>query len=138
MKHLLAGCDEEVAQWTYNKFGYRPAHYDMALAVIDDGALVASVLFHAYNGPDVELSYFGPNTMTLGIVKQIMNVAVNHLGVSRVTVRTARNNKIMTRKIKKIGFEYEGIRKHGYGQYDAVMYGLYGDKLARLAGKVMQ
>jgi len=140
MKQLLAGCDEYVADWTYKKFGYRPGSYDMALAIVDGSDMIGSVLFSAYNGPgpDVELRYFGPNTMTLGLVKQIANFAVNHLGVARVTVRTARNNKTMTRGVKKIGFEYEGIRHNAYGKYDAVMYGLYGDKLAKLAGKVMQ
>ena len=44
---------------------------------------------------------------------------------------------MMTRGIKKIGFEYEGIAHNGYGDEDAIMYGLYGHKLARLAGKTV-
>ena len=137
MKYLLSGCDENIANWTSEKFGIRCMDYNMALGIVDDGRVVGSVLFSAYNGHDVEISYFGPNTMTLGLVKQIAKIAVNHLGVSRITARTTRNNKTMTRGVKKIGFEYEGIRHNAYGEYDAVMYGLYGDKLAKLAGKAV-
>ena len=44
----------------------------------------------------------------------------------------------MTKGIKKVGFEYEGIRHAAYGNRDAVMYGLWGKNLARLAGKTLQ
>jgi RimJ/RimL family protein N-acetyltransferase len=109
----------------------------MAIGVLEEGYLVAACMFHAHNGPDVELSYYGPKTLTLDIVKGLARIAVEYLGVSRITARTSRGNKIMTRGIKKVGFEYEGIRKCGYGDQDAIMYGLYGANLARLAGKTV-
>ena len=138
MKTLLRDCDAELAAWVRSKFQYSIGGYDMAVGILDDGALVGCFMFHAYNGHDVELSYFGPNTMDLGITRKIARIAVDELGVSRITVRTARNNKIIKRGIKKLGFEFEGIRKHGYGEYDAIMYGLYGRNLARMAGKALQ
>jgi len=138
MKNLILGRDVEIAAWAFKTFGFHPTQYCMAVGIAtpEDG-LVAACLFHAHNGPDVELSYYGPNTLTLDLVKKIAKVAVEVLGVSRITARTSRSNKTMTRGIKKIGFEYEGIRKCGYGSQDAVMYGLYGKNLAKLAGKVM-
>lgn len=138
MKTLVLGRDVEIAAWAFKTFGFHPTQYCMAVGIAapEDG-LVAACLFHAHNGPDVELSYYGPNTLTLDLVKKIAKVAVEVLGVSRITARTSRSNKTMTRGIKKIGFEYEGIRKCGYGSQDAVMYGLYGKNLAKLAGKVM-
>ena len=99
--------------------------------------IVGSIMWHAYRGHDIEISYYGPKTMTLGIARECARVAVDHFGVSRVSARTSRANKSMTRGVKKIGFEYEGIIHHGYGEKDAVMYGLYGKNLARLAGKEM-
>jgi len=137
MRFLATGMDSHVLEWSQEKFGLAPKYCDMALGVIEDGELVGSAFFHAWNGPDIELSYYGPNTLTLGIYRSLMRIAVNSFGVSRVTIRTARNNKTMTRGIKKLGFEFEGIRHHGYGKYDAIMYGLYGEKLARLAGKAV-
>lgn len=137
MSYLVIGRDIEVAAWAFKTFGFHPTQYCMAVGIAGDHGLVAACLFHAHNGPDVELSYYGPNTLTLSIVKRLAKIAVEYLGVSRITARTSRANKVMTRGIKKIGFEYEGIRKCGYGNQDAVMYGLYGKNLARLAGKAL-
>lgn len=138
MKVLVTGNDHLVIEWTYKEFGIYCTQVNLAVGVVEDGKLVGSCFFQAHNGPDVELSYYGPRTLTLDVVKGLAKIAVDHLGVSRITARTAKSNKTMTRGIKKVGFVYEGIRHHGYGDQDAVMYGLFGRKLARLAGKVVQ
>lgn len=134
----MLGNDEWIANWTKSKFGFGSGNYDMAIGIIDDEELVGSALLHAYNGHDVEVSYYGPKTIDLGVMRKLARLCVDNLGVSRITVRTARNNKTMTRGITKLGFQYEGIRHNAYGEYDAIMYGLYGKKLMRLAGKVLQ
>lgn len=134
--YFVIGHDIEIANWAFQTFGMAPTQFCMAIGIAHpEKGLVAACLFHAHSGPDVELSYYGPNTLTLDLVKGIAKIAVEQLGVSRITARTSRQNKTVTRGIKGIGFEYEGIRKCGYGDQDAVMYGLYGRKLARLAGK---
>lgn len=135
MKTFLYNNDPAVARWTFEKFQIKPTSYEMAMGIIDNGELVGSVIWHAYNGNDIEISYYGPKTMTLGLARTCARIAVDYFGVSRVTARTAKNNKAMTRGVRKIGFEYEGIRHNAYGEHDAVMYGLYGKNLARLAGK---
>ena len=137
MKTLLTGHDMDVANWAFNTFHFHPTQFCMAIGVLEHGHLVAACMFHAHNGPDVELSYYGPNTLTLDIVKGIAKIAVEQLGVSRITARTSRDNKAMTRGIKKVGFQFEGVRKCGYGDQDAIMYGLYGETLAKLAGKAL-
>jgi RimJ/RimL family protein N-acetyltransferase len=137
MKTFLLGRDVEVAAWAFKTFNFYPTQYCMAVGIIEDNGLVAACMFHAHNGPDVELSYYGPKTLTLDVVKGLAKIAVDHLGVSRITARTSRSNKLMTRGIRKVGFQYEGVRKCGYGDQDAIMYGLYGRNLARLAGKVL-
>lgn len=137
MKTFCIGQDETIATWAFDTFRFHPSNYVMAVGILDEGRLVGAALFHAHNGPDVEISYYGPNTLTLDVVKGLAKIAVDHLGVSRITARTSRSNKVMTRGIKKLGFEFEGIRHCGYGNQDAVMYGLYGENLARLSGKAM-
>lgn len=137
MKSLMVGQDDTIAAWAFDTFKFYPCHYVMAIGIVEDRRLIGAAMFHAHNGPDVEVSYYGPNTLTLDVVKGLARIAVDYLGVSRITARTSKSNKAMTRGIKKIGFEYEGIRHCGYGDQDAVMYGLYGEKLARLSGKAM-
>lgn len=138
MKVLATGNDELVSAWTLAQFGVRNFNSDMALGIFNGPQMVGSVFFHAYNGFDIEISYFGPGTMTRGLWKQICAVALDHFGVSRITARTPITNKQMKRGILKLGFIYEGIRHSAYGSVDAVMYGLYGRNLARLAGRAMQ
>ncbi len=138
MKVLAHGNDHLINEWTLATFGVRNFNSNMALGIMDGNQIVGSVFFHAHNGPDIELSYFGPQTLTLGVLRSICRIAVDHFKVARITIRTPKNNKTMTRGIHKIGFVYEGIRHNGYGDKDAVMYGLFGRKLARLAGRPMQ
>ena len=138
MKRLVMGHDEEIADWTFRTFKMLPTRYEMAVGIIEDDKIIGSILWQAYRGSDIEISYYGPKTLSLGIARTCAKMAMDYWGVSRVTARTSRKNKMMTRGIKKIGFEYEGICHKGYGDEDAVMYGLYGKNLARLAGKTMQ
>lgn len=138
MRVLVTGDDKGIAEWAFLKFGYYTLNPVLSVGIVEDHKMVGAAFFHAHNGPDVEISYYGPRTMTLDIVRGLARIAVDHLGVSRVTARTHKSNKAMTRGIKKVGFEYEGIRRCGYGEQDAVMFGLYGRKLARLAGRTMQ
>lgn len=138
MKVLVTGNDQLVIDWTLHAFGVLCTKVDLACGIAEEGRLVGACFFQAYNGPDIELSYYGPNTLTLDIVKQLAKIAVDHFAVSRITVRTQKSNKILKKSIHKLGFVFEGVRHHGFGDEDAVMYGLFGEKLAHLAGRTMQ
>lgn len=138
MKILATGNDALVIDWAYQNFGVLCTKVDLAVAIMDAGQIVGAAFYQAHNGPDIEMSYYGPGSMTLPVVRGLAKIAVNHFGVSRITVRAAKSNKTMTRGIHKIGFVYEGIRHHAYGDQDAVMYGLFGKNLMKLAGKAMQ
>jgi hypothetical protein len=135
--HLVVGHDLAVATWAFSTFRFQPTQFCMAIGfATEDRGLVSACLFHAHNGPDVELSYYGEGTVTLPIVRRLARIAVDQLGVSRITVRTARNNPLR-KNIHKIGFRFEGVRHCGYGDQDALMFGLFGKNLARLAGKAL-
>lgn len=135
MKQLLYGHDEAVGIWTFNTFGVHPGRAEMVVGIIEDGQIVGSIMWHAWRTHDIEISYYGPDTMTLGIARHCARMAIDHFGVSRVTACTPKSNKAMTRKVGKVGFQYEGIIHARYGNEDGVIYGLYGENLARLAGK---
>jgi RimJ/RimL family protein N-acetyltransferase len=138
MKTLLHDHDGTIAKWTFATFDIPPHHYEACFGIVENSQVIGSVMWEAYRGHDIEVSYFGLNTMTRGLMKACARLAMDYFHVSRVTTRTSRSNKTMTRGIKKIGFEYEGICHDGYGKgHDCIMYGLYGHKLARLAGKTV-
>ena len=139
MNDLLFGYDKQIAKWAFGKFKFNPTPYVMAIGVInDDKEVVGAALFQEYNGHNVELAYYGPNTLTPHIVRTLASVAMNGLHCDRMTVRTGKKNKALTKSIKKLGFVYEGIQRRFYGNDDAVMFGLYGNNLARLAGTRIQ
>lgn len=135
MKQLIYGQDQAVANWTLENFGVSGRKAEMIVGIVDQGQIVGSIMWHSWRMHDIEISYYGPDTMTLGIARHCARVAIDHFGVSRVTACTPKSNKTMTRKVGKIGFQYEGVVHARYGDEDGVMYGLYGINLARLAGK---
>jgi RimJ/RimL family protein N-acetyltransferase len=138
MKVLVTGNDQIIAHWTYNAFGVLCTNIDLAIAIMENNKIIGSAFFQRHCGPDIELSYFGPGTMTLDIVKGLAKIAVSHFGVSRVTVRTATDNETI-QKVEKLGFVREGIVHDHYGENsDAIMFGLFGKNLAKLAGRTLQ
>jgi RimJ/RimL family protein N-acetyltransferase len=137
LKTFLLGQDVMVANWVFKTFNFHPVPFCMAVGIIEKDCLIGGCLFHAHNGPDVEVSFYGPGALDLSVCRGLARLAINRLGVSRITARTSRSNKTMTRGIRKVGFQYEGVRKFGYGEQDAIMYGLYGKNLAKLAGRAL-
>lgn len=135
MRQLVYGHDAFFGHWAKENFGVNPGKAEMVVGIVDGDKIVGSIMWHAWRVHDIEISYFGPCTMTLGIARQCARDAIDHFGVSRVTACTPKSNKTMTRKVGKIGFQYEGIIHARYGNEDGVLYGLYGENLARLAGK---
>ena len=119
MPGLLIGNDEQVANWTYSTFNIFPQPVDKALGIIDKaGNLIGGILFQNFNGVNVELSYYGPYTITVGICRIIAQIAISHFNAGRLTVVTSRRNKRLIRGLCKIGFRLEGIQKCLYGHID--------------------
>lgn len=135
---LLFGHDTTVAEWASSKFGRKIAVWNYALGVLDrDGALRGAATFHDWNGSNIEVSYWGPWTLRLSVVCGIARFCFVELGANRITARTPRSNKIMTRHLRKLGFRHEGVSPVYYGPRradDAVIFGL----LARDAGRLLR
>lgn len=137
MKQLIYGCDEQVASWTLSTFNVQPRKTELVVGIVENGKLVGSIMWYNWSVHDIELSYYGPSTITLGIARECAKTAINYFGVSRVTARTSETNKTVKRGIGKLGFKYEGVAHKAYGDKDAIVYGIYGNNLARLAKKEM-
>lgn len=139
MNRLIFGHDAEIAAWAFRTFQRIPTPCVMAIGIIDPaGAVKGAVLFQEWNGCNIELSWFGPNTVTRGILRQVMTVVLDKFNVQRVTVRTMRRNKALVRSLPKLGWKYEGMMPGFYGPARgdaAVVFGLYRDGIARLAGR---
>jgi hypothetical protein len=133
---VLFDRDEYVAQWCWRKFNLFPMPYTMAIGIIDtrSNQIEGAAIFYWWNGCNIELNYYGPNTTTLGIVRILGTIAKNRFNATRVTVRTQCEN--VFKGMKKFGFVEEGIERDFYGiGQDARRLVLFRDGLTRLAGK---
>lgn len=139
MTGLLFDCDEVVAAYLFASYGQRPMKYDRALGLIDkQGDLKGCVLFHFYNGSNVEMSYYGPVTMTPGVVRTIARFIICTFDPSRLTVMTNKRNKELHRKFQKLGFKLEGVQRCYYGHRDCsrntgVRFVMFRDRIDAIA-----
>lgn len=127
---LVVGCDEIVAAWMEGQTGrpYR-LYYDRegqpAQAVMgwaDDGVLVSAAYFTNHHPGSIEIHICG--RLTRGCVRDAYRYAFGQLKVWRVTALINRSNKLLRRKLHKLGFRYEATLKNQYGAEDAIMFRL--------------
>jgi hypothetical protein len=121
MKAILIGSDELVAKALFKVFNLVPIHFDMAIGIIEDGLLAGGILLHWWTGPNIYLSYYGPDTVSLGLSRSIARIILEKFDVSRVTMHVHEKNKRLKKGLGKIGAIYEGKLRCFYGSEDRPM-----------------
>lgn len=138
---LLIGKDELVAAWAFAKWGLHPTKIDRGLGIVaKDGTIRGAILLQNFNGVNIELSYYGPRTLSMGIVRSIARLIVLEFNAARVTVVTSKKNRRLMRSLQRFGFRLEGAQRRYYGHKDCtrsvgvrfVMFREEIDKIARL------
>lgn len=126
--NLMYGHDKTVADWVSKKWGKSIPPWYFAIGILNsEGLLKGGITFHNYNGSNIELCYYGPNTLTPSIWKGVADFCINKLKVNRLTVSVPRRNKSMTKNLPRLGFKVEGVLRHYYGPYkrdDAIIFGI--------------
>lgn len=136
---LLFGADEAVAAQLFAVYHQKPMKYDRALGLVGpEGRLTGAVLFHHYNGSNVEMSYYGPNTATLGVFRCLMRFILLEFNASRLTAMTSKRNRRNIKGFQKLGFRLEGVSRCYYGQRDcprntAVRFVMFRDVIEKIA-----
>jgi len=116
---LLFDADDVVAAYLFASYSQKPLRYDRALGLVDvKGTLKGAVLFSNYNGSNVEISYYGKDTMTAGIVRCLARFIICTFDASRLTLVTSKRNKHLSEKFQRLGFRLEGIQRCYYGHRD--------------------
>lgn len=135
---VLEGHDHAVAAWAFQQFKVTPVSIDRCFGLIDPEtqSLVGAVMFHSYNGCNVEVSYYGPKTMTLGIYKFMATKALDLFRVERVTFHVPRNRKRLIAWHKRMGAVHEGNERRFYGRDDSSAS--TGVRLAIFADRIRQ
>ncbi len=118
-KGLLLDCDEHVAAWAFKTHNKIPLKIDRAIGVIDKNQIVGAILFSSYNTVNAELSYYGKNTISVGIIRAIAKIALYELRLARCTVIVPKRPSFLLKKVTKFGFRYEGVQRRYYGPTDS-------------------
>ena len=136
---LVFGHDATIADWVEKKFGYPLSRWDKAVGVIDkSGTLVGGAVFRDWNGFNIEIAYYGPNSVTRSVFLGLTKFCFDELKVTRITARTLRQNKIVNQGLPRLGFRFEGVSKRYFGPYkkhDAINYSLLKSDYDRLMEK---
>lgn len=126
--NLVFGHDDVVAAWAEKRFGYEIPNRFCSVGVIRaDGSLCGAAVFHNFNRANVEISFYGPRAITLGVAVGLMQFVFERFKISRVTAMTQRANRSVVKGLPKVGFKFEGVARRFYGdrkRLDGIMFGL--------------
>lgn len=118
---LLLHADEQVAGRLFAAYNWPVLKYERCLGLVDpEGGLHGVLLFHNYNGSNVELSYYGAKTLTVGILRTLARFIVVTFDPSRLTVVVSKRQRPLLQSLQKLGFKLEGAQRCYYGKHDTL------------------
>jgi hypothetical protein len=116
---VIHGRDAIVGAWLFEVTKTHPMRFDMAVGIVDrDRRLVGAFMFTGFNGSEAEVHFYGPGTLTRGVWREMMRIAVVILRLNRLIIRTRKPS--MSRGIAKLGAVWEGTQRRVYGPSDSV------------------
>lgn len=100
-----------------------------------EGQIVGAAVLHNRTKYSVDLSYYGPGTMTMGLLRAVAASALD-AGFLRVTVQCPASRKRLKRFYSRMGLKFEGKRSDYYGPgKDGVVYAALAPLLLKLASR---
>lgn len=140
MSHgLIIDDDQQIAAWATATFKLFPIPANRVLGVANrEGKLVGCVLLQFFNGANIELSYYGYRTVSIGIVCSVARIILTEFNVSRVTVVVPKRNRQLCSSVQKLGWKLEGAMRCHYGHKDnwrntGLRYVMFRDQIEKLA-----
>lgn len=135
---LVVDADADVAAWAQDRLGPLLFTSFRAFGVVDEaGALKGAMLFHDYNGSNIEITIYGPGCISRRFIRYAFDYAFRVNGAARLTARTRRSNRRMRTMLPALGFIYEGTSKQYFGPHrgdDALNYALFPQAAAKWTG----
>jgi hypothetical protein len=136
---LVIGDDHNIAAWAFAAYRKIPFLYNRVYGILDiDKKLIGAVLFHNYNGVNLEMSYYGARTLTVGIVRSLARAVICEFNPARVSVTVSKRNKTLMKSLHRCGWKLEGSQRRFYGHVDVnrnvgVRFVLFQEQIERLA-----
>ena len=124
MKQILIGKDKYVIDWVASQL-QEPVNGGIGVGVVENNLLVGGMVFHDYNGSNIEMTCFGPGCLNRRILSWLFNYVFMELGCNRLSVKTKRSNKRVLKLANRLGFTYEATLKQFFGpdkNDDAILF----------------
>jgi hypothetical protein len=143
MRGLLLGSDDFVTAWAFQTHNKMLIHVDRAFGIVENNQIIGAALFSCYNYYNAELSFYGKNSITRGIVKDLAKIALYELRLARCTVIVPKRPTFLIKKMEKYHFRFEGIQRRYYGPTDSARdtgcrFVVFREDMLRLAGEKIE
>jgi len=136
---LLFDCDAQVADHLFRVYQQPIFKFDRCLGLVGaNDSLIGCILFHNWNGSNVELSYYGSKALSSGIIKCLARFIICTFSASRLTVTVSKRKRGLLKSLQRFGFKLEGTQRCYYGKRDCsrntgVRFVMFRDRLEALA-----
>jgi RimJ/RimL family protein N-acetyltransferase len=128
---LVFGNDAIIAEFVRRRVpevidtGFGPC---TTIGVIRGKKLLGGVIYHmyqpAYKSVMVSYAFDSPKWISPEVIGSFAAFPFLQLGVNRLWTLTPRKNKRSRRLVEFLGFKLEGCARKGYGNDDAMIYGM--------------
>ena len=131
---IVAQPKENIADFVGNIIGqgqYFPFDEYSALGLMEDGVLIAGVIYNHYNKPNIMAHIAdipGKKWLTRDFLFAMFDYPFNQLECNRITGLVPKKNKEARRFDTHLGFEYEGNMRHALPDDDMLIYGMLKEK----------
>jgi RimJ/RimL family protein N-acetyltransferase len=92
------------------------------------GDVIGGVVYNNYRAQfrsiDISFAVTTPRCLTKSLIRGIMAFPFDQLGCQRITAITPKRNRPCRKFLEAFGFKREGVARRGFGNDDAVIYGL--------------
>jgi hypothetical protein len=114
---LVFGHDATIGAWAAERLGLTINPPFVALGIVDaSGDLKGALIYHNWNGSDLEVTHYGPNCWTRSVVRAALwAYPFENVGANRLTARTRRTNRNVRQLLTRLGFVNEAVLKRYYG-----------------------
>lgn len=99
---------------------------DVAIGVVRGGQLVGGCVYHDYSVHDIRVSWASIDRQWLSrdVLHALFAYPFVQLGCVRITAAVSRRNKRSRKICEGLGFKFEGVMRKGFGDRDAMIYGM--------------
>ena len=138
MRQVIVGRYQGIVDWLKDRLNAQVEGLYTTIGVLDEnGALLGGGMLHNWTRYDMELTYYGQDTMSRRVFQKIAE-AGEEANCHRMTIRVPRGHRKTLVSLPRLGFKYEGTQRRFYGPRkadDAIAFGILASEWTRFLPK---